>query len=137
MSSAHPQAASGRFSRELRRGSSLARAGFVRRRRFGYLRRGAALFDHHYARSPKRARPRRTCVAPSSMATSKSSDMPIESSRRPRRRASSARRRKTGRTSSGEAAIGATVIRPRRSMFGRRAMAACAEGARRARGRTS
>ncbi len=34
----------------------------------------------HFGRSPKTARPIRTMVAPSSIATSKSSDMPMESS---------------------------------------------------------
>ena len=59
------------------------------------------------------ARPTRTSVDPSSIATSKSSVMPIDSSGRcsslPRWRS----RRKTGRTSSGSSTRGATVISPR------------------------
>src|SRR5690606_7121053 len=71
-----------------------------------------------HSRSPKMARPTRTWVAPSSIATSKSFVMPIERMGRLWRSASWRMVRNTGRTSSGSAVSGATVIRPSTAMVG-------------------
>src|SRR5437879_5719469 len=65
-------------------------------------------------RGPKSARPIRTIVAPSSTATSRSSDIPMERSSRPTSSASAATRRKPRRASSGGPA-GPTAMRPRTS----------------------
>src|SRR5215813_10309962 len=90
----------------------------------------AECFSHKsplpYLRAPKSAVPMRTNVAPSSIATSKSSLMPIERSLKlppaaPARRASSRkprRRRKKGRASSGLSENGGTAINPLSSKLG-------------------
>src|SRR5262245_34915199 len=72
-------------------------------------------------RAPNRAEPTRTIVAPSSTATWKSSDIPMESSLmpgwRPDRRSSSSRSRtKYGRASSATAGSGGRVMSPASSM---------------------
>src|SRR2546427_8499597 len=81
-------------------------------------------FDHFVCRAPKSAVPRRICVAPSSMAISKSRDIPMDnsgmsqSSCRERRSRISCSRRKNGRTSCGSDVSSGTVIRPRNSKRG-------------------
>ena len=74
---------------------------------------------HHASLGPNRAVPTRTSVAPSSIATSKSADIPIESSRRPappgrsRSASRSARSRaNAGRVASGSSETSGTVMRP-------------------------
>ena len=79
----------------------------------------------HGQRSPKIARPTRTIVAPSSIATSKSSLMPIDSSRRPAASRRARSRRKYGRAPpAGPAAGSSSGLRPTRCGSRRRASSA-------------
>src|ERR1039458_8710845 len=71
-----------------------------------------------FLRLPNRAVPTRTQVEPSSMAVSRSWDMPMESSARPCACASSRSFRKYPRGASGSSDQGGIVIRPRRWRLG-------------------
>src|ERR1017187_3264670 len=67
---------------------------------------------------PNKAVPTRTQVEPSSIAVSRSCDMPIESCGRPCNSPSSRRRRKISRGASGSSDQGGIVIRPVRRRWG-------------------
>ena len=68
--------------------------GVIRDSGFGGRKRREVAYGHGLTRGPNRAVPTRTCVEPSSMAASRSCDMPIDSFVSPCRRASDASSRK-------------------------------------------
>src|ERR1035441_2623252 len=80
--------------------------------------RGIKADGHAFVLLPNNAVPTRTQVEPSSMAVSRSCDIPMESCGRPCNLPSSRRRRKIARGASGSSDQGGMVIRPVRRRWG-------------------
>src|SRR5450759_1696459 len=78
----------------------------------GSLKGYATVLAHSFLRLPNKAVPTRTQVAPSSMAVSRSFDIPMESSVNPCASANSRRLRKYARGASGSSDHGGIVISP-------------------------